>query len=76
MLVAPNTPFYGYVVCDLTTKIETWLDREKMFKPMPDRLGWFRWLENINLYMEVIDWDKILKDAKMRNQIFFQKLGI
>jgi len=76
ILVSDNTPFYGYVVCDLTTKVETWLDREKNFKPMPDRLGWFQWLENINLYIEVISWDKVLKDAKMRNQIFFKKLGI
>lgn len=76
MLVAENTPFYGYVVCDLTHRVETWLDREKDFKPMPDRLGWFRWIGNINLYIEVISWDKVLKDAKMRNQIFFQKLGI
>lgn len=76
MLVAENTPFYGYVVCDLTPKVEAWLEREKDFKPMPDRLGWFQWMGNINLYVEVISWDKVLKDAKMRNQIFFQKLGI
>lgn len=76
MLVAENTPFYGYVVCDLTPKVEAWLEREKDFKPMPDRLGWFQWMANINLYVEVISWDKMLKDAKMRNQIFFQKLGI
>jgi histidine kinase/DNA gyrase B/HSP90-like ATPase len=76
MLVAPNTPFYGYVVCDLTPKVEAWLEREKNFKPLPDRLGWFQWYENINLYIEVISWDKVLKDSKMRNQIFFQKLGI
>ena len=76
MLVADNTPFYGYVVCDLSPKVETWLIREKDFKPMPDRLGWFKWIENINLYVEVLGWDKVLKDAKMRNQIFFHKLGI
>jgi Histidine kinase-, DNA gyrase B-, and HSP90-like ATPase len=76
MLVAANTPFYGYVVCDLTPKVEVWLEREKNFKPMPDRLGWFQWYENINLYIEVISWDKVHRDAKMRNQTFFQKLGI
>ncbi len=76
MLVAENTPFYGYVVCDLTPKVENWLNREKDFKPMPDRLGWFQWMGNINLYIEVISWDKVLRDVKMRNQIFFQKLGI
>lgn len=76
MLVAGNTPFYGYVVCDVTPKVKDWLEREKNFKPMPDRLGWFTWIDNINLYIEVISWDKVLRDAKMRNQIFFKKLGI
>jgi hypothetical protein len=76
ILVTENTPFYGYVVCDLTPKVEGWLKREKDFTPMPDRLGWFQRMGNINLYVEVISWDKVLRDAKMRNQIFFQKLGI
>jgi len=76
ILVTDNTPFYGFVVCDLTSKVETWLRREKNFKPMPDGLGWFLWLDNNHLYIEVLSWDKVLKDAKMRNQIFFHKLGI
>jgi hypothetical protein len=76
MLVESNTPFYGYVVCDLTAKVEEWLLREKNFKVMPDRLGWFQWNENINLYMEVLSWDKVLRDARLRNSIFFHKLGI
>ncbi|XQA67243.1 ATP-binding protein [Xanthomonas sacchari] len=74
--VAKNTPFYGYVVCDLTEKVKKWLEREKDFKVMPDALGWFNWYENINLYIEVLSWDKVLKDAGMRNKIFFYKLGI
>lgn len=76
ILVAPNTPFYGFVVCDLTAKVKTWLEREKDFSAMPDRLGWFQWLSNINLYVEVVSWDKVLRDAQMRNQILFTKLGI
>jgi hypothetical protein len=63
-------------VCDLKPKVEKWLHDEKDFKPMPDRLGWFYWYGNINLYIEVISWDKVLKDANMRNKIFFKKLGI
>ena len=76
ILVSENTPFYGYVICDLTPKVERWLKREKDFKQLPDRLGWFLWMWNINLYIEVMSWEKVLKDAKMRNQIFFHKLGI
>lgn len=74
--IAANTRFYGYIVCDISSKVETWLETEKNFKPMPDRLGWFMAYDNINLYMEVLSWNKVLKDAEMRNKIFFHKLGI
>jgi hypothetical protein len=76
ILVAENTRFYGYVVCDLTPKVKSWLAREKDFTSMPDGMGWFKWFANSNLYMEVIGWNKILKDANMRNKVFFHKLGI
>lgn len=74
--VTDNTPFYGYVVCDLTPKVKEWLRRVKDFTEMPDGLGWFRWYGNIRLYIEVLSFDKILADATMRNKIFFKKLGI
>ena len=74
--VTKNTPFYGFVICDITSKVEEWLLRKKDFTPMPDSLGWFHRIRNINLYVEVNGWDKVLKDAKMRNKIFFKKLGI
>ncbi len=76
ILVNETTPFYGYVVCDLTKKVKDWLEKEKNFTPMPDGLGWFNWFGNISLYMEVISWTKLLRDAEMRNKIFFNKLGI
>ena len=76
ILVTENTPFYGYVVCDLTSKVKKWLHLEKNFTEMPDSLGWFEWIGNIKLYIEVLSWDKILRDASMRNKIFFHKLGI
>ncbi|MFN3438677.1 MAG: ATP-binding protein [Acidovorax sp.] len=74
--VETNTPFYGYVVCDLSAKVEKWLLTEKNFTPMPDKRGWFSWIGNINLYIEVLSWDKVLRDADMRNRVFFHKLGI
>lgn len=76
ILVNGTTPFYGYVVCDLTKKVKDWLKKEKNFTPMPDGLGWFNWFGNISLYMEVVSWTKLLRDAEMRNKIFFSKLGI
>lgn len=74
--ISPTTPFYGYVVCDLSAKVKLWLFENKNFKPMPDGLGFFDWRGNINLYIEVLSWTKVLKDADMRNRAFFYKLGI
>ena len=74
--VAENTPFYGYVLCETSEKVKRWLDKEKDFTPMPDGLGWFNWFGNIQLYIEVLSWDKVLNDAETRNKIFFRKLGI
>lgn len=76
MEVNENTPFYGYVVCDFTSKVEEWLEREKSFTPMPDRKGWFSYLPGPKIYIEVLSWDKVLDDAVLRNKIFFHKLGI
>lgn len=76
MEVNENTPFYGYIVCDFTSKVEEWLEREKSFTPMPDRKGWFSYLPGPKIYIEVLSWDKVLDDAVLRNKIFFHKLGI
>lgn len=74
--IEDNTPFYGYIVCDFDKKVRNWLEEEHDFKPMPDRKGYFRWHANLNLYLEALSWDKVLKDAGMRNKVFFHKLGI
>ncbi|MBC3764572.1 ATP-binding protein [Neptunicella marina] len=76
MQIEQNTPFYGYVICELNQKVEDWLEEIKDFKPLPDRLGYFKHHGSANLYIEVWSWDKALNDARMRNRVFFEKLGI
>ncbi len=71
-----NTQFYGYIIIDFTEKVKKWLTLEEDFTPMPDGLGYYKWWSNMNLYIEVLSWDKVLKDAKLRNRIFTEKLGI
>lgn len=71
-----NTQIYAYIVIDFTEKVKHWLEFEEDFSPMPDGLGYYKWRTNTNLYIEVLSWDKLLKDAKLRNSIFSQKLGL
>ncbi len=43
---------------------------------MPDGQWYFDWYDNNNLYIEVLDWDKVVNDSRMRNKIFFDKLKV
>ena len=70
-----NTPGYGFVVCDITPRIKEFAI-ENQLTQTPDWL-WYIWYHNgYNVYLEIISWDKLIKDAQQRNRIFFQKLWI
>lgn len=73
--VHPNTPFYAYIISDINGDVEKWL-KIKDFKVLPDGNGWYYWHGSLNLYIEFIGWEKVWKDAEMRNKIFFHKLGL
>ncbi len=73
--VGNNTQFYLYAVCDITSTLEKVLD-DHDYSPTPDRLGYYRYNNKQNAYYEVLSYDKIINDAKKRNKILFDKLGL
>ncbi|MCX6212942.1 ATP-binding protein [Spirosoma sp.] len=68
-------PFYAYVICDFNPKLNKLLG-SRNFNKTPDGLGYFYFHTQFNAYIEVISYQKLLKDAKNRNKILFEKLGI
>ena len=48
--IEENTPFYGYIVCDLNNKVRDWLEEVHDFTPMPDKNGYFNRHKKLNLY--------------------------
>ncbi|MDO4612100.1 MAG: hypothetical protein Q4B29_01405 [Candidatus Saccharibacteria bacterium] len=71
-----TTPFYGYVIASADEDVKKWLKNVKDMKMTPDGEGWIKNVENINLRIEFITWDKLLRDAKTRHRVFFEKLGL
>ena len=71
----PDTPFFAFIVCDLTSKIRQLLERTN-YKPLPDNEGYVFYHEHYKAFIQVVSYSKLLSDAKQRNQIFFEKLGI
>lgn len=70
-----NTPAYGYLACDITPKIDAFCKAFSLTKS-PDGQGYFGFHTGYRIYFEVVSFDKIVKDSKQRNKIFFKKLGI
>ncbi|MCZ7603069.1 MAG: DUF4263 domain-containing protein [Melioribacteraceae bacterium] len=73
--VTENTPFYGYVICDLTPKIKEIAKYFDLIKA-PDNLGYFGYNKELKTYVEIISYDKLLSDAHKRNKVLFNKLNL
>ena len=73
--VNDNTPVYGYVICSITDKIRDFADKHQL-TISPDQDGYFGYHRGYKMYVEIIDFTKMLKDATLRNKIFFKKLQL
>jgi hypothetical protein len=68
-------PAYAYVICDTTREIEI-IAQNKGLLPTPDNLGYYGYNPTLSAYVEIISYAKLLRDAKKRNRILFDKLHL
>lgn len=74
--VSNETPIYIYIVADRCDKIDEFALKDFSLTSSPDGEGYLGFHKGYNVYIEVISFRKLIEDAKMRNKIFFKKLGI
>jgi hypothetical protein len=74
--IDPKMPFYVYIICDITESLIKIL-HSREFDKTPDGQGYFKFYSKyFNAYIEVLPFEKVLADAKKRNRILFEKLGL
>lgn len=73
--IKDKTPIYAYIVCDLTSNMRKFAE-DQNFTVLPDNDGYFNFNRNYNLYIEIISFDKLLRDSKKRNKVLFEKLNL
>ena len=75
--IAANStpPAYGFVVCDLTNKIDQ-ICLDAGLVPDPDGEGYHGFHPNWKVYFEVMSFKKLHSNAELRNKVLFHKLGI
>jgi hypothetical protein len=72
-LLETNT--IGYIVCDITKTLQEQAELANL-QETPDREGYFGYNRNRQAYIEIVSFDKLIRDAELRNRILFDKLGI
>ncbi|UUF15194.1 MULTISPECIES: ATP-binding protein [Flavobacterium] len=72
-----NTPFYCYIVADITETL-LYILSEESYMPTADGKGYFKFYDtpNYKAYVEVLPFEKVINDAKQRNRILFDKLNL
>ncbi|WP_295556869.1 hypothetical protein [uncultured Stenotrophomonas sp.] len=66
--------FFGYLIADLTPSLKR--EMRMNYHESIDGEGYFKTLTGGNGYVEIISYDKLLKDAARRNRVLFEKLGL
>jgi hypothetical protein len=70
-----HIPATVFAVCDITDSLRASLKEMDAFLA-PDNQGYYGFHRTFGVYYEVIDYNKLLRDAEKRNRIFFDKLNI
>lgn len=73
-----ETIYYCYAICDFNkydSKIHLLAKRGDYKKLMGD-LGYYTYNSQYNAHMEILSYDKLVPDAKLRNWIWFEQLGL
>ena len=69
-----NLRYTGYLIADLTPSLHRQVFGR--YHKSADNEGYFGTLAGGNGYIEILSYDKLVKDAENRNRILFDKLGL
>ncbi len=69
IVASANCRFFAYLICDLTPNLKNEIIEMHEFTPMMEGEGLFAPLKNLNTYMEVVSYNKVVSDSIQRNQM-------
>jgi len=74
---ANTTRFYCYIVCDLDNETTRQMVEENMFRPLFDgQEGYFLYNPEVRAYIELVPFERILRDTKRNHRAFFDQAGL
>ena len=74
--IGADTPFFCYLVCDITHRLKALLEDYGIVQELPGGRGYFGYNNTRRAYVEVLQYSEIVHDARLRHEAFFKELGI
>lgn len=69
--------FYCYIVCDVDSDEIQRLVKHDQFKPLfGGEEGYFLYNPEMNAHVELVPFEKVLRDAKRNHRSFFERMGL
>lgn len=66
--------YFGYLIADLTDTLRQQM--EMNYQASVDGEGYFKTLTGGEGYVEIVSYDKLVRDARRRNRVLFENLGL
>ncbi|MES2709327.1 MAG: ATP-binding protein [Verrucomicrobiota bacterium] len=70
-----SIPGFCYIIADLTPRLKDRCKKHHDMQVTHDKMGFFKYNQNVHSYIEVISFDRLVQSAKERNRSFFAQLG-
>jgi hypothetical protein len=70
-----HTRFYCYLICDINEKIIEYSENAQLERTY-DGLGYYGYNKSLKCVIDVMPFNQVLSNAKKRNKVLFNKLGI
>ena len=65
----------AYIVCDIKPTLRMQAKTAGL-RQTADGAGYFGYNDNFGVYVDIVSFDKLIGDAKKRNAVLFEKLGL
>jgi len=71
-----RTPFFCYIIADMTPNLRRWLKMAQVNVPLPGGGGFYGYNDEYKAFIQALSYKYVLKDARLRNEAFFKRLKI
>ena len=74
--VSEQTPFFCYIVADITPKLRSWMRMARINTPLAGGSAYYGYNDDYRAFVQVISYKYLIKDARLRNEAFFKHLSV